>query len=305
MIMEKNSENKATIVKYGIVEGIDTEIIKKNVEVIETYKSKTYFIRILRLLKKKFHFLNVNFIYNEELKKISSDYIIVFDSEDLKSDVEFLRKKHPKKKIIVWYRNPVSKSALPDSVKGANEIWSYSKEESKQYGLKYHVPFYIAEVPLCNDSEKKDVFFVGIDKGRYDWIMKYKEIMEQQNISTDFYSVPDHDYQIHDKMEYSKALPYYEILKKIQNSNCILDLYMDPYTGLSFRPLEALYFEKKLITNHELIIEEPFYDKNNIFLLGRDSLDDLKEFVSSHYKKIDSEIVLKYSFEKWISDLTS
>lgn len=52
MIMEKNSENKATIVKYGIVEGIDTEIIKKNVEVIETYKSKTYFIRILRLLKK-------------------------------------------------------------------------------------------------------------------------------------------------------------------------------------------------------------------------------------------------------------
>ena len=92
MIMEKNSENKATIVKYGIVEGIDTEIIKKNVEVIETYKSKTYFIRILRLLKKNFHFLNVNFFYNEELKKISSDYIIVFDSEDLKSDVEFLRK---------------------------------------------------------------------------------------------------------------------------------------------------------------------------------------------------------------------
>lgn len=56
MIMEKNSENKATIVKYGIVEGIDTEIIKKNVEVIETYKSKTYFIRILRLLKKNFIF---------------------------------------------------------------------------------------------------------------------------------------------------------------------------------------------------------------------------------------------------------
>ena len=47
-------------------------------------------------------------------------------------------------------------------------------------------------------------------------------------------------------MEYSKALPYLRNFKKIQNSNCILDLYMDPYTGLSFRPLEALYFEKKI-----------------------------------------------------------
>lgn len=296
--------NNVTLVKYGIVKGIDTEIRKKNVPVIETYKNKSIFVRVLKLLKRYFPFLNIDFIYNTKLKSIMTDYIIVFDSLDLNSDIEFLRKYHPKKKIIVWYRNPVAKSALPCLIKGADEIWSYSKEECQRYGLKYHLPFYIAEVPKNCDDKINDVFFVGIDKGRYDRIVECKEIMEKQNITTDFYIVPDHDYQLYKKKNYTKAMSYNEVLKKINHSNCILDLYMDPRTGLSFRPLEALYFKKKLITNHELICEEPFYNKNNVFLLGSDSIDGLKQFVSSQYEQVDSALVFQYSFEKWINDLT-
>ncbi len=91
------------------------------------------------------------------------------------SDVEYLRRIHPNKKILAWYRNPVKKSALPTLVKGADEIWSYSEEESKRYGLRYHLPFYIAEKPETSEESKTDVLFVGIDKGRYNSIMDCKK----------------------------------------------------------------------------------------------------------------------------------
>ncbi len=302
--MQEKIINNVTLVKYGIVKGIDTEICKRGIQVIETYKNKSIFVRILKSLKREFRFLNIDFIYNRRLKSIQTDCIIIFDSVDLVSDVEYLRKIHPNKKIVVWYRNPVKKSALPDLVKGADEIWSYSEEESKRYDLRYHLPFYIAEKPEILGESKTDVLFVGIDKGRYKSIMNCKKILEKQNISTDFYIVPDHDYQLHNKKEYTKALPYNEVLKRINLNKCILDLYMDPYTGLSFRPLESIFFQKKLITNHELIDKEPFYNRKNVFLLGKDSIDDLKLFLSSPYEEIDSEIVWEYSFEKWLDDLT-
>lgn len=302
--MQEKIINNVTLVKYGIVKGIDTEICKRGVQVIETYKNKSIFIRILKRLKRNFKFINVDFIYNKSLKAIPTDYIIIFDSVDLASDVEYLRRIHPNKKILAWYRNPVKKSALPTLVKGADEIWSYSEEESKRYGLRYHLPFYIAEKPETSEESKTDVLFVGIDKGRYNSIMDCKKILENHNISTDFYIVPDHDYQLCNKKEYTKALPYNEVLKRINLNKCILDLYIDPCTGLSFRPLESIFFQKKLITNHELIYKEPFYNKNNVFLLGKDSVDDLKLFLSRPYEKIDSTIVSEYSFEKWITDLT-
>ena len=167
--------NNVTLVKYGIVKGIDTEICKRGVQVIETYKNKSIFIRILKRLKRNFKFINVDFIYNKSLKAIPTDYIIIFDSVDLASDVEYLRRIHPNKKILAWYRNPVKKSALPTLVKGADEIWSYSEEESKRYGLRYHLPFYIAEKPETSEESKTDVLFVGIDKGRYNSIMDCKK----------------------------------------------------------------------------------------------------------------------------------
>ena len=109
---------------------------------------------------------------------------------------------------------------------------------------------------------------------------------------------------MHKKKYYTRSLPYSEVLKRIKCNNCILDLYTNPRTGLSFRPLEALFFKKKLITNHELIYKEPFYNKNNIFLLGKDSMDKLKDFISSQYEQTDPAIFWEYSFEKWIYDLT-
>ena len=52
--MQEKIINNVTLVKYGIIKGIDTEICKRGVQVIETYKNKSIFIRILKRLKRNF-----------------------------------------------------------------------------------------------------------------------------------------------------------------------------------------------------------------------------------------------------------
>ena len=76
-------------------------------------------------------------------------------------------------------------------------------------------------------------------------------------------------------------LRYYEYLKQIENSRIICEVVQKGQSGLTVRALEALFFEKKLITNNESIIEFDFYDSNNIFIF-RDttSENDIKNFLS-------------------------
>ena len=64
--------------------------------------------------------------------------------------------------------------------------------------------------------------------------------------------------------------------------------------------MEALFYEKKLITNNKNIINYDFYCKENIFILEKDDIEELPQFLKTPYKKIDNEIVNKYEFENWL-----
>ena len=65
--------------------------------------------------------------------------------------------------------------------------------------------------------------------------------------------------------------------------------------------MEALFFEKKLITNNASVRDYDFYDKNNIFIYGVD--DDLNSFMSLSYKKIDDSIKYKYTLDGFVEKI--
>lgn len=75
----------------------------------------------------------------------------------------------------------------------------------------------------------------------------------------------------------------------------------DGTNGLTLRVLESLFFEKKLITNNINIINCEFYNKNNIFIINKDNLDDLNDFLKSEYKKIDKKIINYFDYESWLN----
>ena len=81
----------------------------------------------------------------------------------------------------------------------------------------------------------------------------------------------------------------------------MLDLKLKVHNGLSLRFFEALKYEKKIITDNQDVINYNFYDAENIFILGKDSMDRLDYFLNSSYQPIDENIRKQYSFSNWLN----
>ena len=100
------------------------------------------------------------------------------------------------------------------------------------------------------------------------------------------------------EVDFSKNI---EMLNEI---DIIVDFVNPLHNGLSFRVFEALYYQKKLITNNVNVSNYDFYHPDNILIWHKDDLSQkIKEFLSKPFRPIDDEIVKKYSFGNWIKNI--
>ena len=67
--------------------------------------------------------------------------------------------------------------------------------------------------------------------------------------------------------------------------------------------MESLSFRKKLITNNPHIKEYNFYRSNNIFILGEDNPEYLKDFLEKEYEDIPFGIIAEYDVNAWINKI--
>jgi hypothetical protein len=229
---------------------------------------------------------------------------IVFDSLVDKDFIQWLKNNYPNSRIILWYWNPVKKTILPDSINdNICEKWTYSLRDSKQFNIKHNTTFYNKEIeiPKINNSEY-DIFFIGRDKGRLNKLKSLKKEFNKMNLTSKFHITPTKRYMGYLNKNYEKNITYEKVLNNIANSKGILDILADPTDGLSLRPMESLFFEKKLITNSVYIRKYDFYDPHNIFILGDDNIKNLPKFIKGDYKKISQKIIDKYDFYNWINN---
>ena len=82
----------------------------------------------------------------------------------------------------------------------------------------------------------------------------------------------------------------------------ILDIPKTNQTGLTLRVLEALYFNKKIISTNSELKNYDFYHPNNILVLD-DSLKVDISFFDSPYVPVDNNTLGKYTAESWIRTL--
>ena len=228
---------------------------------------------------------------------IDSSLVIMFDSNmaDLNMVSRYIKKKNCRLKLVFWYWNPVKPNDVALKDKRVDEIWSYNRFDAKKYHLKYYPQFYHQILFVKNKKPHIDMVFLGRNKGRERSLTKLKETASAQGLKCKFIVADGKEKQIN----------YKDYLKYVINSRCIVDLVPNQSCGLTLRPLEALFYEKKLVTNYEDIVNYDFYDKENIFIIGKDNINRLAEFVNSPYKKIDNKIVDFYSYESWLKRIKS
>lgn len=93
---------------------------------------------------------------------------------------------------------------------------------------------------------------------------------------------------------------YDEVIRRIKGCRAILDSVQEGQHGITWRPMEAMCFGKKLITNFADIVNYPFYTPENIFLLGARDISELPAFVASPPIEVDKSIRDEYIFENWL-----
>lgn len=281
------------------------------VDVDDVYKNFKGKMKIIALSIRKFMFMfNTDIIVawlGEWINKVDNyDTVIIFDSNLKIAIVKYLNKHYPKVRVIVYYRNSVRDLGRlqPEKLRKYNcELWSYNINDCTEYSFKYNRQVWNPKVlkGLLKKKEKVlyDVIFIGADKNRVDTLISLYSIFHNKGLRTYFYLISNKIISF-DENKDNKYMPYDSYLELVNKSNAILDLVSQNNYGLTLRPLEALFLNKKLITNYKQIRDYDFYNKNNIFILDYDNYGDLDDFIKTPYVEIDSTIVNKYDLNNWV-----
>jgi len=261
---------------------------------ISPFNAIYYRSTLLRKFINKVKFLQT-FFFNKKIYSLDFDIVIVFDF--CPTYLKWLKRKYPSKRVIYWYWNPITKKTHPRYLKFLNcEIWSYNKHECIEYGLKYNSTFWSKKL-IQNTYEKNiDILFIGKDKGRKKIIRDFLDSISQ-------YDFKKYIYIIDSRMQ--KRLDYSNVISLSSNSKVILDIYSNDRYGYSLRVMEALFLGVKLITNNANIVEEFFYSKDNIFVLGYNDIEKINNFIESPCTQVPTEVLDYFDFGSWLARFSS
>lgn len=292
---------KPVIIHYNNKSYFEKKMIDEGFEVLNAYKKTNFVTRNIRKYWFKFNFPFSSLWFNKQLKNINIKEIIIWDPVITENFVRWVRRCHPKKRIIFWYWNPAKKSLNPEKLtESVCEKWTYSLSDAHRYNMKYNATFYFSRLKAPQNEVKYDILFIGKDKGRLNELVYFKTQFESLGLKPLFHISPTKRIEMKKNSMYKSEISYDKVLDMIGSSKAILDILTDPYEGLSLRPMESIFHRKKLITNSLMIQNYDFYDSNNIFILGKNDLNILPDFLESPYKDIEPFIVGKYDFSNWI-----
>lgn len=100
----------------------------------------------------------------------------------------------------------------------------------------------------------------------------------------------------------SQPLSYKECLEFVSKSKIIVDIQGKWQQGMTLRPMESLFYQKKLITNNKDLCTMDFYNPNNIFILGKDDMEQLENFCKKKHSEVTSSIIDKYGLKRWVEN---
>lgn len=288
--------NNKSLIYITARKGYATDgLIASGYTVLYPYKEKTLLGRVLRELWFKFH-LSEKVWYSKNCLKMQPEKIILHDPLITRKYIEWLREKFPMTSISFDYQNLVGKAKhiAPSQIPEGIRITTYDKGDSDRYNIELRTN---GEYAPCYIGEKKpikyDVFFVGADKGRGEYLLDLQKKMNALGLSTKFIITADGRLSRR-KAYYSKRISYSKVIKYDNESRAILNISMPGQMGLTLRDFEAAFNKVKLITDNVNIRSFDLYKEENVFILGERELKELPDFLRSPYVDIDSEILNKY-----------
>lgn len=206
---------------------------------------------------------------------------------------------NPNARVIAWYWNRVDKMTRPDKLKGNIECWSFDPEDCREYSMHYNHQYYFKSLAISGEKIMWDVYFCGHDAGRGERITRIYELFLSLGFKVKFQVVDSQYDGMPDELR-SQKLDYIDVRKNVARSNALLEIMRESQSGATLRTMEAIFFQKKLITDNHFVKEEAFYNENNIFVLGEDS--DIAYFMKRKFVPYDDSCLDSYDVSQWLNN---
>jgi len=259
------------------------------------------------------------FIFKNDFDK-SKPICFVVATNSLPIDYLFyLKKKFPTCRMVKIHRDLLKITYMNPEYSEANmkKVFDFrmsiDQVESKEHELVF---FHEIESKIDIAQSKEyplfDVFFAGKAKDRLPKLLEAYDAFTKAGLKCFFYITHANPNQMvkRDGIVYAdKFMPYLDMLNYSINSRCMFDINQEGALGFTSRFLEAVIYNKLLITDNPSVLDSKYYNPNYIQYfddVSKIDVDFIKDDIVVDYKyegefspvhlieQIDAELVKRF-----------
>lgn len=281
------------------------KIDTSRINIVYTYKKINFFQSFIRkinlfLIKMKISFLNnlsCRICYDKKIvDAIKNDSGLAILDFYVGSELLYMVKKNKCQNFFLLIWNSISDYRANKYLKylGKERIYSYSEEECVKFGFTHFKDFYLVDYPHENVEVKYDMFYLGANKNRADFLKKFLGLIKgKYTFEFDVYSkepVTDDGSGI---TYFNKYISFDEYIDRVLKCRCLIDF--NNHHNITFRTIESLIFNKKYITNNLEMKKMDFYNENNILIIDDNiTINDIENFMNKKYEPVSRDILNGY-----------
>lgn len=225
----------------------------------------------------------------------------------------YLKRRYSKSILIYKYNDLVSlnERLYPGFLERCRKVFdliiTYNSEDAEKYGLIKSPPVLLdyTQIEPNLSQIKSDVFYVGRAKDRLDELIHLFELCRLNGLTCDFniIDVEPRRQLYKDEISYNSTIPYVEMLQRVRNTKCVLNVVQKGAKGITLRDYESIGMGKLLMTNNHYIEETDMFDSNQIiFTDGEIDFNKIRNYHDTTWNCTGVKNDIEH-YLKWINEL--
>ena len=202
-----------------------------------------------------------------------------------KMTISYLRKfktKHSNVKLYAFLTDSMhASSPHMDYVRNklSADIWecvlTYDKYDADEFGFTWFgYTYYSTFDELPTDSDLSEIYYVGYNKGnKEDILCDIYNYLINNGVNCRFDVISSTPSRNPGLVYLKKPISYNEVVRKTKGSKCLLEVLQAGQKVQSLRYLEAVVYNKKILSNNINITELPYYDSR--YMRYFDKIEDI------------------------------
>lgn len=218
-----------------------------------------------------------------------------------------LKKKHPSIRYILYIIDPMPNGLWQEAEEALSVfdmVCTMHPYNCRKYGFQYLPYAYAkpAETERIAGIPDVQLFYCGVlDKHRVELLDNIVRQCEAHGISFDFRLKPYENNPIRNSHVHYGLIPYEENVQRMRKADCILEVMHKGYVGITQRYLEAVIYNKRLLSNNREIIELPYYDP--CYMQYFEKVEDIDWEWLRGDVKVDYQYQDDFSVQAWKENL--